>query len=914
MFEVAVFRTYAFLWLLHACAFCRADILDSSVSGGASASIGSTALKMRENRTLCKAAWFFMEWGATFSAIQRRAKALNKTASQIARFLTNYSEAGKESYKNLLMASLSAENNAVSAISNASLALDINGIFRSSVLQDFDTAYDSIKWKNGSFTFGHQNVMNSSARITEASSTFDGLMKDFVPCKVGYNRDTVSHSEQKGAGSEESDQDEDDGYFYDEDDVKMDEADPNEEGVYDVPLHVPDSASVEASRNLTDLKLNKTALWEKVMGNAQSAVRAMNVSTFVQHTNQPFFYTQNIWRQGTINKTDMFQQDCAFVKETEQNLTRRTEACLSLKATLYAAGEGVVSVNDLFMNGIAGDLPLTNITGYQCSVVGEARTMCLVHGQEDVNCTDKNTWTAMGNACDKLRMGFQCEVKKTAIEWLGLRFRAAVAFMTTRLHLALNDLVKAEERVRSSLINVLNEKRSAFCQLQGHLLNAEKEIALFKKQESNLGERMAEYKIKISNAQETASEASNVAREAMRITHTLFLSGTSGVSSHMSVATPAEGIVELLKCVPMGGERQLYLTDGVGASDAGNIKETPGKYQEILKTFQDKFNAVHGGTSELSADQSCSFNSDKPVPTLSFTPAADIVQVLSALDALQIGSVGDELKALTARYKEKRDQMEERFKHTRKVADEAVECAAKTESVEKATVEKAKNSLSDALKRQRRELCATVEQLQKDKEHAVRLMSRTSRMNESAAEYERRAADAHKEVAQAGARVSGAMSAAARAHEAYESVRDGASALSEKASRLLSEAARATSEADAQAKRIRDALADVIRNVTNACISTADCANVCAGQATYEIKEPLKDALASILSLNALRNVPALPSKLEAMEAEAERIRKLRDDVKRRAMAVVAAARDATDVEGDHTCMPLFVQLLRALH
>ncbi|KAH8620198.1 hypothetical protein ERJ75_000072100 [Trypanosoma vivax] len=187
-------------------------------------------------------------------------------------------------------------------------------------------------------------------------------------------------------------------------------------------------------------------------------------------------------------------------------------------------------------------------------------------------------------------------------------------------------------------------------------------------------------------------------------------------------------------------------------------------------------------------------------------------------------------------------------------------------------------------------------------------------MTESAARYQQRSDDAHKEVAQAGVHVSGAMNAAARAHEAYESVRDGASALSEKVPRLLSEAARATGEAVAQVKRIKSTLADAIRNVTYTCASTTDCANVCAIQKTYEIREPLKDALASILSLNALRNVPALVSKLKTMEAEAERIRKLRDDVKRHAMAVLAAARSVTDVEGDHTCMPLFVQLLRALH
>ncbi|CCD20996.1 hypothetical protein, conserved in T. vivax [Trypanosoma vivax Y486] len=401
----------------------------------------------------------------------------------------------------------------------------------------------------------------------------------------------------------------------------------------------------------------------------------------------------------------------------------------------------------------------------------------------------------------------------------------------------------------------------------------------------------------------------------MRVPQTPVWPISSAGSFDASAATSAEGTVELLKCIPKRDEFKVQLIDEVGASDAARTEEVLEKYQEMLKTLQDKFGALYGSASEPSTAQSGFFKcDDKPVPTLSLAPLADIVQVMSALDALHIGSAQGKLEALAAKYKEKHDQMEEKFKRAKVAADEAVECASKAGDVKSRVIDTARNSLSDALKRQRRELCATVEQLQKDKEHAVRLMSRTSRMNESAAEYERRAADAHKEVAQAGPRVSGAMSAAARAHEAYESVRDAASALSEKASGLLSEAARATSEANAQAKRIRDALAGVIRNVTNACASTADCANVCAGQATYEIKEPLKDALASILSLNALRNVSALPSTLEAMEAEAEHIRKLRDDVKRRAMAVVAAARDATDVEGDHTCMPLFVQLLRALH
>ncbi|KAH8609331.1 hypothetical protein ERJ75_001213200 [Trypanosoma vivax] len=70
--------------------------------------------------------------------------------------------------------------------------------------------------------------------------------------------------------------------------------------------------------------------------------------------------------------------------------------------------------------------------------------------------------------------------------------------------------------------------------------------------------------------------------------------------------------------------------------------EALGSYRETLKTSQGKFNAVHGGASESSTPQSSFLNcDDKPVPTLSLTPAADIVQVLSALDNLQINDMED---------------------------------------------------------------------------------------------------------------------------------------------------------------------------------------------------------------------------------------------------------------------------------
>ncbi|KAH8610355.1 hypothetical protein ERJ75_001109800 [Trypanosoma vivax] len=218
---------------------------------------------------------------------------------------------------------------------------------------------------------------------------------------------------------------------------------------------------------------------------------------------------------------------------------------------------------------------------------------------------------------------------------------------------------------------------------------------------------MAECKIKFSKAVEDSSdaaaavsEAATVTGEAMLVAQTPVWPISSPDSFDASAGASAEGTVELLKCIPKRDEFEVLLIDEVGAPDAARTEEMLGKYQGVLKALQDKFGALYESASEPSTAQSRFFKCDgKAALTFPPAPQADIVEVMSALDALQIDGVGDELKALTAKYKEKRDQMEEKFKRTKAAADEAVECASKAESVEKTTVEKAKNSLSNALER-----------------------------------------------------------------------------------------------------------------------------------------------------------------------------------------------------------------------
>ncbi|KAH8617064.1 hypothetical protein ERJ75_000412000 [Trypanosoma vivax] len=867
-----------------------------------------------------------MEWNTTFSALERRAEVLKAAADKI---LSKVERRGQQ-VSDLAVAAEMAESAATVVLSNASVALAVNEVFRASVLRDFYTAYESVGWRSENMTFGHRNVVSGATKVTEALTTFEGLMKSFSICRVGYdNHQAGSTSRAGGSDMEEngdSEDEQEDGYYNfededeDEDLVSAGGVDPNEDGGGDEELSIPNGTSVEALWSLTEVQKDKNVFWEKVMVNARSAIRAMNVSTVQLLRDKRPVDTQNMWRQGPINMSDILKRDCELVSKKQTDRARRIEACDGLRANACEAkreNENVIKA----LSATANETFNKAVWGYGCTAAEGTREV-LFADRSNIDSATTGTFSTQGATCGASRSGLECNVERTAIKWLELRFRATLDFMKSLLNATFYGLMEAEQQMSKHLVKSLEEKISRACQLQKRskevalmIREMENQQDLWSRNIENDGKRFSKAVEDSSNAAAAVSEATTVTREAMRVAHTPVWPISSAGSFDASAATSAEGTVELLKCIPKRDEFKVQLIDEVDASDAARTEEVLEKYQEILKALQGKFNAVHGGTSEPSTAQSRFFKcDDKPVLTFPPAPPTDIVEVMSALDALHIGDTQGKLEALAAKYKEKHDQMEERFKRAKVPADEAVECASSAENVKSRVIDTARNSLSDALKRQRRELCATVEQLQKDKEHAVRLMSRTSRMNESAAEYERRAADAHKEVAQAGPRVSGAMSAAARAHKAYESVRDIASALSEKASGLLSEAARATSEADAQARRIRDALAGVIRNVTNACASTADCANVCAGQATYEIKEPLKDALASILSLNALRNVPALPSTLEAMEAETERIRKLRDDVKRRAMAVVAAARDATDVEGDHTCMPLFVQLLRALH
>ncbi|KAH8620239.1 hypothetical protein ERJ75_000072000 [Trypanosoma vivax] len=234
--------------------------------------------------------------------------------------------------------------------------------------------------------------------------------------------------------------------------------------------------------------------------------------------------------------------------------------------------------------------------------------------------------------------------------------------MTLRLRFELSGLAKAEEQGRSSFINVLGSQRRLICQLQEKVFSFEKEIDSITKQRGDLEDGMAEYKIKFSKAVEDSfdaaaavSEAATVTGEAMRVPQTPVWPISSAGSFDASAATSVEGTVELLKCIPKRDEFKVQLIDEVGAPDAARTEEVLGKYQEMLKTLQDKFNALYKSASEPSTAQSRFFKCDgKAVLTFPPAPPADIVQMLSVLDALQIDGVVDQLKALTAKCKKKK--------------------------------------------------------------------------------------------------------------------------------------------------------------------------------------------------------------------------------------------------------------------
>ncbi|CCD21524.1 hypothetical protein ERJ75_001516100 [Trypanosoma vivax] len=278
--------------------------------------------------------------------------------------------------------------------------------------------------------------------------------------------------------------------------------DPNEDGGYVKPLCAPDAAAIATNWNLKELEGNKTHLWDHVMNDTQSAIKAMCVSTTGAPSRQRPVPTQNMWLQGTINMTDIFRQDCQFFNGTQTNEIRREEACYNLKQNVHVASKGTANIDFPPTNSRIGQALVRNLTVYDCPDYAGAYKALLSKMTDTVNCTNSTGWVTLESGSITPHAEPTCDEKKTAVEWLEFRFRTALDFMKQQLHGALTGM-EAAEIWFSGVVTALNDKRASFCAAMKSLNDAAKANGELEEQnrhwEADMGESTAKYNEALKN-------------------------------------------------------------------------------------------------------------------------------------------------------------------------------------------------------------------------------------------------------------------------------------------------------------------------------------------------------------------------------------------------------------------------------
>ncbi|CCD20621.1 hypothetical protein, conserved in T.vivax [Trypanosoma vivax Y486] len=362
--------------------------------------------------------------------------------------------------------------------------------------------------EDGQFSLRHRNVIRGGMRVTEVWLTAGELRTNFTPCRVGYNSDPADtngrgrgSSDETGNGGE-TDQGEELEWLYDEGLSEMgDTDDPNEDGGHDKPLSAPDAAAFATNWNLKELEGNKTHLWDHVMNDTQSAIKAMCVLTLEVPKGGNIIATRSTWLQGTINITGIFKQECEFFNKTHANKTKREEVCYNLKQNGHVARGGTAKTGFTSTNNRIDQVLVHNLTVHGCSGYASAYKALLSKMADTIDCANSTSWDTLEDGSVAPHAEPTCDERKTAVEWLEFRFHTALDFMKKQLHGALAG-VKAAERSFSGVATVFSDRRTSFCAAMKSLNDAAKAIDELEQNrhwEADMSESTAKYNEALKN-------------------------------------------------------------------------------------------------------------------------------------------------------------------------------------------------------------------------------------------------------------------------------------------------------------------------------------------------------------------------------------------------------------------------------
>ncbi|KAG8341422.1 hypothetical protein TRVL_07748 [Trypanosoma vivax] len=390
-------------------------------------------------------------------------------------------------------------------------ALSANTVFCASVLRDFYTAFEYVQGMDGNFTLWHKSVLRNSKRITNAQETFEWLTNDFSNCS------DMTPGASSGNDNDSEDVEDDDSDYYDKevddsDAVDTDNCDVDNNGIADRPLRLSEGTAVHMYGDLVHLSSSKIHFWDEVAHDARCAIKGVNVSTHISQKGSKEILTENMWREGVINLTDIIRRSWTRVGDPEDRVGARLEARCSLR-------QGICGMSEVIGRSGLGD---------ELGVIGNFEFLENMFGYGGKNILEvcpsfPDCWKRETELSDELISvsaslhELECAETNSAVGWLRLRFDTALDFVKRQFTLALNNLNEAESQVKEALLKAVSEARETLCTWNTFLLKEVPAVDELKKWIDGTKGEVGEVWKKLCLSAEKVSLATSKISEVMEV-------------------------------------------------------------------------------------------------------------------------------------------------------------------------------------------------------------------------------------------------------------------------------------------------------------------------------------------------------------------------------------------------------------
>ncbi|KAG8340431.1 hypothetical protein TRVL_08741 [Trypanosoma vivax] len=659
-----------------------------------------------------------------------------------------------------------------------------------------------------------------------------------------------------------------------------------------------------------ELKVNKSILWEQVGRDTQCAVKGMNVSTHISKKNSKLAFTENMWRQGLINLTDIIGRNCTRAESSEGGALPQLEACYRLRPTICGMSEasGKNAVGNEF-SVIDNSTFRGNMLGYGCENISETCHNFPDCSRADAKRDDK--WASISAALGKLK----CPVANTAIGWLGLRFATALDFMKAQFTSVLNNLSEAESQLRGVILKEAAMAKEDICKKRESLEAGRSSIDSFKKQIASSKLQLSKFKnvssqltseandltVRSSMATEVIEQVEKVVLSKKLAGNVLDTNGNAQIAAKNSfqaardaallVQKTSDAIQSLLRVCERAeekvNERTISLTESI---------------RTISSALDQAFSGGHG--KNFSECESAFSLSSPP------TPISGIDALLSALNGVVVSRDLGDVDATLAECKNEHSKLSDILGKASAGVDASVKGITEASKSASAAVDAARDVLLEAFKERERALCETVEHLVNVKMSALKLRERMERMKARAVSHVTRFLNAEVATKTVGRGKSDPIYSA-QISDKRRRIEVISSEMENVASAILTEAGAVTKKSETQIGEIASTFDKAAREMTGKSVVLDE--HVCKAGNEYTITAQLRPALASILTLMPLNNPTDLQAALGKMQRDFETLRQLRNEAKKIANEADVAALRAQQGDNVPACVPLFEQLLRAL-